>query len=122
MKEDDYTMRYIMKLNPKYFEYMKNGTKRVEIRLNDEKRKNIKIGDEIIFKKEPELIEQIHTKITNLILRRSFEELIDSLDIWQYSDISESKDKFLEDLYKFYTREQEEKYGVIGIKVELEKE
>ena len=122
MKEDDYTMRYIMKLNPKYFEYMKNGTKRVEIRLNNKKRKNIKIGDEIIFKKEPELIEQIHTKITNLILRRSFEELIDSLDIWQYSDISESKDKFLEDLYKFYTREQEEKYGVIGIKVELEKE
>lgn len=30
-------MKYIMKLNPKYFEYMKNGTKRVEVRLNDEK-------------------------------------------------------------------------------------
>ena len=49
-------MKYIMKLNPKYFEYMKNGTKRVEVRLNDEKRRCIQIGDEIIFQKEPELI------------------------------------------------------------------
>ena len=57
------TMKYIMKLNPKYFEYMKNGTKEVEIRLNDDKRKNIKIGDEIIFQKEPELKEELCTKV-----------------------------------------------------------
>ena len=44
-------MKYIMKLNPKYFEYMNNGTKRVEVRLNDEKRRCIQIGDEIIFSK-----------------------------------------------------------------------
>ena len=44
-------MKYIMKLNPKYFEYMKNGTKEIEIRLNDDKRKILKTGDEIIFQK-----------------------------------------------------------------------
>ena len=40
-----------MKLNPKYFEYMKNGTKEIEIRLKDDKRKKLKIGDEIIYQK-----------------------------------------------------------------------
>ena len=114
-------MKYIMKLNPKYFEYMKNGTKRIEIRLNDEKRKNIKIGDEIVFKKEPELIEEIHTKIINLTIKKTFRELINTLDIYKYSDESETEDKFLEDLYKFYTKEQEEKYGVIGIEIKIEK-
>ena len=115
-------MKYIMKLNPKYFEYMKNGTKRIEIRLNDEKRKNIKIGDEIVFQKEPELKDEISTQIVNLIIKRNFKELIENLDISEYSDKSESEEKFLNDLYKFYTKEQEEKYGVVGIQIKIRKE
>ena len=115
-------MKYIMKLNPKYFEYMKNGTKRIEIRLNDEKRKNIKIGDEIVFQKEPELKDEVSTQIVNLIIKRNFKELIESLDISEYSDKSESEEKFLNDLYKFYTKEQEEKYGVVGIQIKIRKE
>ena len=115
-------MKYIMKLNPKYFEYMKNGTKRIEIRLNDEKRKNIKIGDEIVFQKEPELKDKVSTQIVNLIIKRNFKELIESFDISEYSDKSESKEKFLNDLYKFYTKEQEEKYGVVGIQIKIRKE
>ena len=115
-------MRYIMKLNPKYFEYMKNGTKRIEIRLNDEKRKKIKIGDEIVFQKEPELKDEVSTQIVNIIIKRNFKELIESFDISEYSDKSESKEKFLNDLYKFYTKEQEEKYGVVGIQIKIRKE
>ena len=115
-------MRYIMKLNPKYFEYMKNGTKRVEIRLNDEKRRGIQIGDEIIFQKETELTEEIYTEIVELKVMKSFKELINTLDISQYSDKKETEENFLNDLYKFYTKEKEEKYGVIGIKIKLKKE
>ena len=115
-------MKYIMKLNPKYFEYVKNGTKRVEIRLNDEKRKNIKVGDIIIFQKEPELKEEINTQIVNLIVRENFKELIRDLDISEYSDKSESEEKFLKDLYNFYKKEKEEKYGVIGIQIKIRKE
>ncbi len=115
-------MKYIMKLNPKYFEYMKNGTKRIEIRLNDEKRKGIKLGDEIIFQKEPELKEEISTQIIDLIVKRNFKEIIENLDVSEYSDKSESEEKFLKDIYKFYTKEQEEKYGAIGIQIKIIKE
>ena len=115
-------MKYIMKLNPKYFEYMKNGTKRVEIRLNDEKRKDLKIGDEIVFQKEPELKDEVSTQIVNIIIKRNFKELIEELDVSEYSDKSESEGKFLNDLYKFYTKEQEEKYGVVGIQIKIRKE
>ena len=34
---------YKMKLLPQYFNYIKNGTKRLELRLNDEKRKDLEI-------------------------------------------------------------------------------
>ena len=115
-------MKYIMKLNPKYFEFMKNGTKRLEIRLNDEKRKNLKIGDVIVFQKEPELKEELYTQIVNLRVKRNFKELIENLEISEYSDKSESEQNFLHDLHKFYTKEQEEKYGVVGIQIKIRKE
>ena len=115
-------MIYKMKLNPKYFEYMKVGTKRIEIRLNDEKRKKIKIGDEIIFQKEPKLTEEIHTEVVNLIIKSNFKEITNTLNVSQYSDKNETENKFLEDIYRFYTKEQEEKYGVIGIEIKLKKE
>jgi ASCH domain len=34
-------MTHEMKLQPKYFDYILNGTKRIEIRLNDEKKKRL---------------------------------------------------------------------------------
>ena len=50
-------MEYEFKLQPKYYDFILKGTKRIEIRLNDEKRQLIKKGDIIKFLKEPELKE-----------------------------------------------------------------
>ena len=38
-------MEHELKLRPKYYDYILNGTKRIELRLNDEKRSSIKLGD-----------------------------------------------------------------------------
>ena len=59
-------MIYEMKLQPEYYNFMLNGTKRIEIRLNDEKRKNIKIGDKIKFYKEPQLEESFLTEVVEV--------------------------------------------------------
>ena len=48
-------MIHEMKLKPQYFDMVISGTKIYEIRLNDEKRRLIEVGDKINFKKEPEL-------------------------------------------------------------------
>ena len=42
-------MIHNMKLNESPFERIKNGTKTIEFRLYDEKRRQIKIGDKIVF-------------------------------------------------------------------------
>ena len=47
-------MIHEMSLNPAPFEKIKNGEKSIEIRLYDEKRRGVKIGDIIIFSKLPE--------------------------------------------------------------------
>ena len=40
-----------MKLNESPFDRIKNGTKTIEFRLYDDKRKQIKVGDKIEFSK-----------------------------------------------------------------------
>ena len=42
-------MVHYMRLNPKPFEKIASGRKTCELRLNDEKRKLISVGDTIIF-------------------------------------------------------------------------
>ena len=42
-------MEHEMKLQPEYYNFILNGTKRIEIRLFDEKRQQINIGDIIKF-------------------------------------------------------------------------
>ena len=46
-------MLHKMKLNESPFERIKNGTKTIEFRLYDEKRQQVKVGDQIEFSKLP---------------------------------------------------------------------
>lgn len=110
---------YELKLQPQFFNYIKYGTKRIELRLYDEKRQKIKAGDEIIFLKEPSLDEKLKVKVVKLIKCKSFEELIEKFEISILADKSMTKSELLMKLEKFYTKENQKKYGVVGIRLEL---
>ena len=108
-----------MKLQPKYYNFIINGTKRIEIRLNDEKRQKIKIGDIIEFKKETELSESFKVKVVGLLRYDSFENMFKDFDISVLSDKSMTKEELIDVLEQFYTKENQLKYGVLGIRIEL---
>ena len=79
-------MEHEMKLQPEYFDFILNGTKRIEIRLNDEKRQQIKIGDTIKFLKEPELEETFNARVTGLLRYNSFDDMFIVFEIDIFSD------------------------------------
>lgn len=112
-------MIHEMKLQPQYFNFILNGTKRIEIRLNDEKRQNIKLGDKIKFLKEPDLNESFEAQVIGLLRYNSFEEMFKDYDISILSDKSMTKEELISVLEPFYTKEKQEKYGVLGIRIEL---
>ena len=85
-------MIHEMKLQPEYFNFILNGTKRIEIRLNDEKRQNIKLGDKIKFLKEPDLNESFEAQVIGLLRYNSFEEMFKDYDISILSDKSMTKE------------------------------
>ncbi len=110
-------MEHILKLQPKYFDYIHDGTKRIELRLYDEKRKKIAIGDTIIFKKEPDLETTMKVKVIGLLRYNTFEELFEDFDIEIMADKSMTKKELLNVLEEFYTPEKQKKYGVVGIRI-----
>ena len=112
-------MEHEMKLQSKYYTFMLNGTKRIEIRLFDEKRQKIKLGDTIKFLKEPDLKESFNTKVVGLLRYNSFKEMFRDFDISILSDSSMSKEELIKALEQFYTKEKQEQYGVLGIRIEL---
>ncbi len=112
-------MKYEMKLQPEYYNFMLNGTKRIEIRLNDEKRKKIKIGDTIRFLKEPELNDFFEAKVIGLLRYNNFIDMFKDFDISILADSSMTKSELLNVLEQFYSKEKQCKYGVLGIRIEL---
>ena len=107
-------MEHEMKLQPEYYNFILNGTKRIEIRLFDEKRQQIKIVDQIEFSKLPDLQEKLLVDVINLYREDTFEKLFRKL----YNDEEEILRK-TQAMYNFYSPENEEKYGVLGIEIKL---
>ena len=112
-------MNHSIKLQPEYYNYILNGTKRIEIRLFDEKRKLINIGDKIRILKEPDLVESFEVKVVERLRYKDFESLFNDFDISMLADKSLTKEELLDDLEKYYSKEKQEKYGVLGIRIEL---
>ena len=107
-------MIHKMKLQESPFERIKNGTKTVEFRLYDEKRRKIKIGDQIEFSKLPDLQETILVDVLDLYREDTFENLFKKL----FTDEDEIK-KITKSMYQYYSPDEEKQYGVVGIKISL---
>jgi len=105
-----------MGLQPKYFDYIKNGTKRIELRLYDEKRKQIRIGDIIEFSDGKN---KMQVKVVGLLLYDTFKTLFKDFDISILSDASMSKEEMLNVMEEFFPTKKQKELGIIGIRIEL---
>lgn len=110
-------MTHKMNLQDRYYNYILNGTKRIELRLNDEKRQLIKIGDRIEFSNG--IGETFTTEVIGLITYKSFKDLFEDFNIEILADKSMTKQELLNVLGEFYTTEKQSQFGVVGIRVEL---
>ena len=106
-----------MRLNNGPFELIKNGTKTVEIRLNDEKRSLIKEGDIIEFENRATK-EKLKVKVIKLHKFDNFEELYKHFDKVSLGYGKEEKAD-PKDMEEYYPQDKQEKYGVLGIEIKV---
>ena len=114
MKEHD------MNLTPAPMQEIRTGNKTIELRLNDEKRKQISVGDTIKFINTEDSNDTLRGKGVDLFLFSSFAELYDNLPLlncgYNEDNINTASP---EDMEMYYSREKQNKYGVVGIEISL---
>ena len=109
---------YKMHLYREPFEMIRDGRKNIELRLFDEKRRRISIGDVIEFECDDE---KLSAKVVDLWQSESFEKLFCDFPIggMGFGDENDPS-KMAEAMRSYYSAENEEKYGVLGIKIKLQ--
>ena len=108
-----------MKLYREPFQDIVNGDKDIEIRLNDKKRRRLKVDDVIEFSLISDLDKKIKVRVIGLTKYKSFADLYDKNDTKYFKGWD--KDNFIARCYDIYSPENEKKYGALAIMIELQK-
>jgi len=105
-------MEWEMGLQEEYLKLIKEGKKKIEGRLYDEKRRQIKPGDIINFEG------RLKVKVKALRVYSSFREMLEKEGLERVLPNVKSIDEGVQVYRKFYSEEEEKKYGVVAIEVE----
>lgn len=109
----------IIHLDSDIFENVKHGTKNIEVRVNDEKRRRLKVGDKITFLRRPDEIDSIDAIVEDLIYYKDFKELVEDYTIEELYTAGYSKEDFLTLLKRFYSDDEINEYGTVAIKFKI---
>lgn len=114
-------MEHKMYLTPSPFEKIKNKEKTLELRLFDEKRQKLKVGDTIQFINTEDEQETLLVQVLGLKVFKSFEELYKNVNLLEsgYTE-SDADNASPDDMLKYYSKERQEKYGVVAIRVSID--
>ncbi len=109
-------MEHRMKLKNKPFELIKSGKKKQELRLYDEKRKLIEVGDTIIFT-NIDTNEELKVEVMYIHLYSNFKDLYNDFNK-QELGYEENEKYSYKDMYEYYSKEEQEKYGVVALEIQ----
>ncbi len=107
-----------MSLQADPFRKIQSGEKRIELRLMDEKRRRIRVGDRIVFRCVGSE-DIVSVRVLGLYAYRNFDEVTDDFSDWDVG--FEGRKASLGALMReYYSDADLEKYGVLAIRVTLE--
>lgn len=109
-------MEMIVHLDSDIFDVVDKGIKCVEGRVNDEKRRQLHVGDKLIFLRRPLEIDKIEAIVEDLVYYNNFEEMIKDYNVEDIYLSGYSKEYYLELIKRFYSDEEIKKYGVVAIR------
>ena len=104
-----------LNVKEKYYNLLKSGSKTIELRLYDEKRQAIHIGDIIEFSNASDTTDKFRAEVINLHRAESFAALCEKIDCHRAG--MADKEELITVLKEFYPEERQKALGVVGIEV-----
>ncbi len=113
-------MIHYMNLHPGPFSMIAEGKKTIELRLLDEKRKMISIGDTLVFANSRDHSSTIQCRVVKLHIFDSFADLYRILPLDKCGYLPhELETASPKDMEAYYSPEKQRQYGVVGIELEI---
>lgn len=110
-------MIHYMNLIPTAFVKIADGSKTIELRLNDEKRQRINVEDTVVFNCSSTK-DIITAQISGLHKFSNFKELYNALPLEKCGyTVAELDTAHYTDMEQYYAKEQIKKYGALGIEL-----
>lgn len=109
-----------MNVDGKWFDKIADGSKTIELRLNDDKRRNVKVGDYVILNnlaEKPELTKCV-VQATALHKFDNFESLYKNINMTKCG-YSQNDAPNPDDMSAYYSAERQAEWGVVGIEFDL---
>lgn len=107
-----------MHLPAKTIELIRNGEKKIEARLFDEKRQKLSLGDEIEILDLDTKEHALTVVVEALLIYNNFQQLYADFDASLFGGEGWSVEKLVDNIYQFYDPAEEKEYGVVGIKIQ----
>lgn len=104
-----------MSVKDMYYNMLKSGLKTIELRLFDEKRKQIEVGDIIEFYNSSNANDHFPTKVIYLYRAANFEELCQKIKARQAG--FDSNEDLMKTMEEYYPLEQQNETGVVGLEI-----
>ena len=112
---------HYMHLEPEAFAAMEAGKKTIELRLCDEKRRRIQAGDVIRFESTDDDTDVLFARVTGMRFFASFDELYAALPLTACGYAPEElKTASPRDMDKYYSPEDQRKWGVVAIELSFD--
>lgn len=109
---------YVMNVIKKYFKSLKNGSKVIESRVNDVRRKKIKPGDIIKFTQSDRANKYIYARVKRVTEYKDFTELFTKEGVEKTGNKGKSVEQANAIMHRFYTDDEIVKNGVVAIEIE----
>lgn len=116
-------MTHQLNLHARPFDMIRKGQKTIELRLYDEKRQQIQVGDTLVFTHSDDPARTLAAQVTALHRFPDFAALYAALPLDKCGYLPEELSTASpEDMNVYYSAEKQAKYGVVGIEITLVKE
>ena len=113
-------MTHTLNLNPSPFDMIKSGRKTIELRLYDERRQSIEVGDTLVFVHTEDTSLTLTATVTALHLFPDFAALYAALPLEKCGYLPEEiATASPADMNVYYSAERQAQYGVVGIEIAL---
>ncbi len=106
-----------MRVKEPYYTLLKSGTKTIELRLFDEKRQQIHVGDIIQFSNAGNAVDTFQARVTHLHHAPDFQTLCAHINPEQAG--FKTVQELLSAVSEFYSPDDQKQFGIIGIEIAL---